>query len=206
MAKPANPIQMAVIGAAHGIKGELRVRTHTGDPMALADYGPLYDKDGRRFDIAEIRPAKGVVVVRFKQVADRNAAEALNGVELFVDRSALAETDEDEFYHADLIGLPVQDETARTIGKVSAFHDFGGGDIMEVTLTGGRSVLVPFTRAAVPIVDIAARMVGIDSLAAGLGPDDPGQPTPQERSREREADGFDPPRRPRGPKDAGGNR
>src|SRR5690606_15853715 len=152
--KPQSPILMAVIGAAHGIKGELRVKTFTGDPMALADYGPLYDREGRRFDIADIRPAKGVVVVRFKQVKDRNAAEALTGTALYVDRSALAETEEGEFYHADLIGLSVQDETARTIGQVSAIHDFGGGDIMEIEYPSGRTVLVPFTRAAVPIVDI----------------------------------------------------
>ena len=112
MSKLQNPVQMAVIGAAHGIKGELRVKTFTGDPLALADYGPLYARDGRAFEIADIRPANEVVVVRFKGVDDRNAAEALTGTELFVDRSALPEDmDEDEFYHADLVGLAVRDET-----------------------------------------------------------------------------------------------
>lgn len=206
--KPRNPILMAVIGAAHGIKGELRVKTFTGDPTALADYGPLYDKDGRRFDIADLRPAKGVVVVRFKQVGDRTAAEALNGTALHVDRSVLAETEEGEFYHADLIGLAVQDETAQTIGKVSAFHDFGGGDIMEVEFPGGRTALVPFTRAAVPVVDIGARFVGIDTVAAGLVDEDDAPPPQAEKPQRKggKPAGFDSSRRPRGPKDAGGNR
>jgi 16S rRNA processing protein RimM len=212
--KPEKPILMAVIGAAHGIKGELRVKTFTGEPMALADYGPLYDKDGRRFDIVDLRPAKGVVVVRFKQVADRSAAEALTGTALHVDRSVLAETEEGEFYHADLIGLSVQDETGQTLGSVSAIHDFGGGDIMEVELPGGRTVLVPFTRAAVPRVDIDARVVAIDTVAAGLVDDAEAPPpaaTPKPgkgKSAGKGAGkpGFDAGRRPRGPKDAGGNR
>jgi 16S rRNA processing protein RimM len=211
--KPQNPILMAVIGAAHGIKGELRVKTFTGDPMALADYGPLYDKDGRRFDIDDLRPAKGVVVARFRQVKDRSAAEALSGTALHVDRSVLAETEEGEFYHADLIGLPVQDETGQTIGKASAFHDFGGGDIMEVEYPGGRTVLVPFTRAAVPVVDPEARLIGIDSVAAGLVEDDEAPPPPPVATKGKAAkggatgkSGFDPVRRPRGPRDAGGNR
>ena len=88
--KPKNPVQMAVIGAAHGIKGELRVKTFTSDPVALAGYGPLYARDGRAFEIETIRPAGEVVVVRFKGVGDRTAAQRLTGTELFVDRSVLA--------------------------------------------------------------------------------------------------------------------
>ncbi len=206
--KPQNPILMAVIGAAHGIKGELRVKTFTGDPMALADYGPLYDRDGRRFDIADIRPAKTVVVVRFKQVGDRAAAEALNGTALHVDRSVLAETEEGEFYHADLVGLPVEDETGQRIAKVSAFHDFGGGDIMEIEFPGGRTVLVPFTRAAVPVIDLEHRFVAVDTVAAGMVEEDmPASPAPAADTRKAgRKPGFDAARRPRGPKDAGGNR
>ena len=181
MSKLSNPVQMAVIGAAHGIKGELRVKTFTGDPMALGDYGPLFDGKGRAFEVAAIRPAKEVVVVRFKGIADRTQAEALAGTELFVDRSVLPDdVEEDEFYHADLIGLAVHDETGAEIGKVTAVHNFGGGDILELTLGGRRGVLIPFTQAAVPQIDIAARKVGINSRAAGLlddpedeaGPDD----------------------------------
>ena len=134
MTKPQNPVQMAVIGAAHGIKGELRVKTFTGDPLALGDYGPLYARDGRAFEIIDIRPANTVVVVRFKGVSDRNAAEALTGTELFVDRSMLPDDgEEDEFYHADLIGLAVRDETGaddRQGGRRAQFRRrrHSGGD------------------------------------------------------------------------------
>ncbi|MHA6642420.1 ribosome maturation factor RimM [Mesorhizobium sp. A623] len=175
MPAPKNPIQMAVIGAAHGIKGEVRVKTFTGDPLALGDYGPLYAKDGRAFEIADIRPANTVVVVRFKNVKDRNAAEALAGTELFVDRSMLPDDGgDDEFYHADLVGLAVKDETGEVLGKVDAVHNFGAGDILEVTLSGRRGVLIPFSQAAVPEVSISGGFVHVDPAAAGLigGEDD----------------------------------
>ncbi|TIO06624.1 ribosome maturation factor RimM [Mesorhizobium sp.] len=199
MTKPQNPVQMAVIGAAHGIKGELRVKTFTGDPLALADYGPLYARDGRAFQIVDIRPANTVVVVRFKGISDRNAAEALAGTELFVDRSMLPDDgEEDEFYHADLVGLAVRDDTGADIGKVVAVHNFGGGDILDVTLGERKGVLIPFTQAAVPDVSIVEGFLRIDPAAAGLIDD--------EDSEAPGRDGFDPKGRPRGPKDAGGNR
>jgi len=197
MPKPENSIQMAVIGAAHGIRGELRVKTFTGDPLALGDYGPLHDKDGRAFEIVDIRPAGTVVVVRFKGVDDRSAAEALTGTELFVDRSALPDEEEDEFYHADLVGLAVKDEEGAVVGKVAAVQNFGGGDILDLTLDGRKGVLIPFSRAAVPEVSVAGGYVRIDRHAAGLIEDDE-EPGPE---------GFDMRKsRPRGPKDAGGNR
>lgn len=206
MSKPKNPIQMAVIGAAHGIKGELRVKTFTGDPLALADYGPLYARDGRAFEITDIRPANEVVVVRFKGVSDRNAAEALTGTELFVDRSALPDDgDEDEFYHADLVGLAVRDDTVAVIGKVAAVQNFGGGDILDITLGSRKGVLVPFTHAAVPEVSIADGFVRLDPVAAGLVEDEDGDGEPNIGPAPGD-DGFDAKRRPRGPKGAGGNR
>jgi len=196
---------MAVIGAAHGLKGEVRVRAHTGEPTALADYGPLHDADGNRFDIVDIRPAGNMVVVRFRQVSNRTAAEALNGRALFVDRSVLPDDlSEEEFYHADLIDLPVRDEAGALVGHVSAFHDFGGGDIMEVTLGSGRTVLVPFSRAAVPGIDLVRGEVGIDRRAAGLLDDEEGRDAAGGAGAGH--GGFNPDRRPRGPKDAGGNR
>ena len=199
MSKLENPVQMAVIGAAHGIKGELRVKTFTGDPLALADYGPLQARDGRVFQILDIRPAGTVVVVRFKGVNDRNAAEALAGTELFVDRSVLPDDgEEDEFYHADLIGLEIRDDKGAAIGRIVAVHNFGGGDILDVTLGGRKGVLIPFTQAAVPDVSITEGFVRIDPLAAGLVEDEDGE-APREED-------FDPKGRPRGPKDAGGNR
>lgn len=184
--RPQNPVQMAVIGAAHGIKGELRVKSFTADPVALADYGPLFSADGRSFEIASIRPAGEVVVVRFKGVAERTAAEALTGTELFVDRSVLPEAEEEEFYHADLVGLSVRDETGAALGRISAVQNFGGGDILEISGAGRGGAMVPFTRAAVPEIHVAAGYVVVDRATAGLVED--------------EAD------RPRGPKEASGNR
>lgn len=164
-----NPVQMAVIGAAHGIKGELRVKTFTSDPTGLGGYGLLQDRNGRIFEVADVRPANTVVVVRFKGVTTREQAEALNGVELFIDRAALPEElDEEEFYHADLVGLAAEDEAGEALGTVIAVHDFGGGDILEIALAGQRTVLIPFTRAAVPQVDMASGKIRIDPVAAGL--------------------------------------
>ena len=199
--KPENPVQMAVIGAAHGIKGELRIKTFTGDPMALGGYGPLYAKDGRAFEIDVIRPAGDVVVVRFKGVRDRTIAEGLTGIELFVDRSVLPAEEEDEFYHTDLVGLAVRDETGAEAGKVIAVQNFGGGDILEITFRGRKGVLIPFSQAAVPEVDITGGFITVDTLAAGLVEDADEDGVP-----DNERDGFDSKARPRGPKDAGGNR
>ncbi len=204
MPQPEKPILMAVIGAAHGIRGEVRVKTFTGDPLALGDYGPLYTKDGRAFEVQDIRPAGTVAVVRFKGVAARSAAEALTGTELFIDRSALPdEEDEDDFYQADLIGLSVRDETGATIGKVAAVQNFGGGDILDLTLGRAKGVLIPFSRAAVPEVSVAGGYIRIDPAAAGLAEDEDGEPD-METAPGRT--GFETGRRPRGPKDAGGNR
>jgi len=193
---------MATIGAAHGLKGELRVNTFTGEPLALGRYGPLYDRAGRRFDVLSARPQGNVIVVRFKGVDDRTAAEALNGTDLFVDRSALpADLADDEFYHADLVGLAVHDDSGNTIGRVGALQNYGGGDILEITLNSGRQALVPFTAAAVPQIALSAGFLRVDPVAAGLVEDE-----------ENDADGrdeqgaFNPRRRPRGPADAGGNR
>jgi 16S rRNA processing protein RimM len=169
VAKLENPVQMAVIGAAHGIKGEVRAKVFTGDPEALGDYGPVHDGAGRTFEVISVRPVKEVSIVRFRGVETREAAEALNGTALFVDRSALpAGLEEEEFYHADLIGLAVRDETGAEIGAVSAIHDFGAGDILEVARKGAPSVMLPFTRAAVPEVSPAKGFVRVDSIAAGL--------------------------------------
>ena len=163
------PVQMAVIGAPHGVKGDVRVKTFTGDPLALGDYGPLYTADGRKFTVAAIRPAKNVVVVRFREITSREQAEAANGTALFIERAALPDDlDEEEFYHADLIGLSVRDETDAVIGKVLAMQNFGGGDIVEVSLTGKRTVMIPFTLAAIPEISVANGFIKIDTLNAGL--------------------------------------
>lgn len=196
MTKPDNRVLLATIGAAHGIKGEVRVKSFTGDPLALADYGPLQSADGRHFEITDIRPANTVVIVRFKGVTDRNQAEALNGVDLYADRTALPPEEDGEYFHADLIGLAVRDETGATIGRVKAVQNFGGGDILELSLADRRELLIPFSHAAVPEVDVAGGSIRIDTLAAGLADDNDGDGALDIGLKAR----------PRGPKDAGGNR
>lgn len=190
MTKLENPILMATIGAAQGLRGEVRVKSFTSDPTALGDYGNLYAEDGRVFEILEIREAKTVVVVRFRGVNDRNAAEALNGLELFVERDNLSddELDEDEFYYADLEGLEAVDKDGKSYGTVSAVFDFGAGDLLELKGPGRRPALIPFSEAAVLEIDLDAGKILIDPDAAGLIEDpndrDPtavGKPKPKPR-------------------------
>lgn len=164
-----NPVQLAVIGAAHGIKGEVRVKTYTGDPMDLGSYGLLYDASGKSYEVLSIRPSKTVVVVRFAGVEDRNAAEALNGKELYVDHAQLPQDlDKDEFYYTDLIGLAVRDSAGVTYGKVSAVFNFGGGDVLEIKESGKKPVMIPFTLTSVPEILMEEGAILIDPLAAGL--------------------------------------
>ncbi|MND50676.1 Ribosome maturation factor RimM [compost metagenome] len=191
MSRPENPIQLAVIGAAHGIRGEVRVKTFTDDSLAIADYGLLYDGQGKAYEVLEARSAKTVVVVRFKGVNDRNAAEALNGTELFIDRSQLPddELDEDEFFQTDLIGLEALDSDGKSYGVVSALFDFGGGDLIELSLKGKRPMLIPFTEAAVPEIDFEKGTLRVDPYAAGLIADEDDNPlrddeeSPNEKKR-----------------------
>jgi 16S rRNA processing protein RimM len=160
MAADDKLILLGVIGAAHGIKGEVRIKAFTGDPLAIADYGPLTDEKGRRFEIAEIRPAKEVVVARLKGITSREAAESLNGVNLFVSRDKIpAPEDEDEFLQADLIGCAVVGPDGVVLGTVTTVANYGAGDLLDILLPDGRSVLMPFTKAFAPRIDIAARRI-----------------------------------------------
>ncbi len=200
--KPTNPVLLAVIGAAQGIKGEVRVKSFTQVPEGFAGYGLLYDASGRAFEVLETRAAKEVVVTRFKGILDRNAAEALTGTELFVERALLGNqvVAEDEFLHADLIGLAVVDGDGQQHGTVTAVLNFGAGDILEVSRGRGHSIAIPFTKAAVPDINFATKIITIDAMAAGLIEDE------DDAEAERLAKGQEPKERPRGPKDAGGNR
>ena len=182
MTKLQNPILMATVGAAQGLRGEVRVKAFTEDPTALGDYGNLRSLDGRVFEILEIREAKTVAIVRFRGVNDRNAAEALNGLELYIERDALPdeELDDDEFYYADLEGLEVFDDAGNHYGAVTGIFDFGAGDLLELKGAGRRPVLIPFSEAAVLEIDIEKGRLVVDPFAAGLkddgeGPD--GSPT-----------------------------
>nr|WP_248304823.1 ribosome maturation factor RimM [Breoghania sp. L-A4] len=155
---------MAQIGAAHGIKGEVRVKPFGEDPLALGSYGPLETQDGsRRFEVETLRAQKAMLIVRFKGVGDRNAAEALNGINLFLSRDVLPEPeDEDTFYQADLIGLEVVDVQGNALGGVVSVQDFGAGDLLEIASKGGRSFYIPFTLEVVPEIDLEAGRVVVD--------------------------------------------
>jgi 16S rRNA processing protein RimM len=159
----AAPICVARIGAAHGVRGAVKLWPFTEDPLAVMDYGPLMTKDGaRQFEVTHARPAKDHLVAMFKGVATREDAERLNGIELYVAREKLPATDEDEYYHADLIGLAAVNAANEPIGRVLAIHNFGAGDIIEIAPPSGPTLLLPFTNAVVPTVDLANGRVVIE--------------------------------------------
>jgi 16S rRNA processing protein RimM len=151
-------ILMGVIGRPHGVRGLVRVNAFTEDPEALADY-PLTDKAGREFTLAWISGNIAQLAIGGAKITDRNAAERLTNTELFAPRSALPAADEEEFYLADLIGLQARDHAGAVLGTVTAVHDYGGGSSLEIA-PGAQ--LVPFTRAAVPVVDLAAGHVVVN--------------------------------------------
>lgn len=177
MAGPDNKILMGTIGAAHGIKGEVRITSHTQDPEAIAAYGALdTDRAGLSITIEAARLQKNVLIARIKGVRDRNAAELLNGVSLFVDRDRLPDPDdEDDFYHADLIGLDARLDTGVSIGEVIALHNYGAGDLIEVQdKLKGDTFLFPFTKAVVPSVRISDGYLTISPpLDADPGEEEP---------------------------------
>lgn len=148
---------MGRIGAAHGIKGEVRITSFTEEPLALARYGPLTtNRPGLTVEIEHARATTNVLVARLKGVTDRTAAEKLNGVELYVDRDRLPPPDDDDFYHADLIGLEARLGDGTVLGKVTAIPNYGASDLIEVRdLRSGDTYLYPFTRAVVPEVHVA---------------------------------------------------
>jgi 16S rRNA processing protein RimM len=158
MIAKTNTILLGQIGAAHGIKGEVRIATHTQDPLAIGTYGPLdTDRPGLTITITKLRLQKNVVVAHIKGVSDRTAAEKLNGVNLYLDRSKLPDPeDEDDFYHADLLGLEARLDSGVVLGHVSAIPNFGAGDLIEIRdPQSGDTYLYPFTKAVVPTIRIA---------------------------------------------------
>jgi 16S rRNA processing protein RimM len=150
-------VLLAAVICAQGLKGEVKAKLFTAAPDALPRYGVLHTRSGRKLRITAFRPAKaGEAVIAFEGVSDRNAAERLKGAELFVDRAALLETEEDEFYHADLIGLEARDSEGRVLGKVTTLHNYGASDVIELARPDGDSVLLAFSRETVPVLNIAA--------------------------------------------------
>jgi 16S rRNA processing protein RimM len=169
----AAPICVARIGAPHGVRGAVKLWTFTEDPLAVKRYGPLATKDGARlFEVATAREAKGHLVATLKGVATREDAERLNGIELYIAREKLPATGTDEYYHADLIGLAAVNAADEPIGRVIAIHNFGAGDIIEIAPPHGATMLLPFTNAVVPTVDLAGGRVVIE-LPAEIEGDDP---------------------------------
>lgn len=173
---------MGRIGAAHGIKGEVRLTSFTQDPRAIAGYGPLTtDREGLSIEIESLRESGNALIARLKGVTDRTEAEKLNGLSLHLPRERLPEPDADDFYHADLIGLEVVLETGETLGTVAAVADFGAGDLLDIERPGGAgSVYLPFTREIVPTVDLPGRRLVARPPAGWLeeeaepGPTEPG--------------------------------
>lgn len=162
-ALPPGLVFLGEFGRPHGLAGEVRLKSHTGEPKAIAGYGPLTGADGRSYIIKHARQAAGdqpdLLVARVEGVATREAAEALNRMRLYAAREALGEPEEDEFFLADLVGLSVEGPDG-PIGQVAGVPDYGSGELLEVAITGRRqTLLLPFSKAFVPVVDIAARRV-----------------------------------------------
>ena len=156
-------ILVGVIGAPHGVKGELRLKSFTADPLGIADYGPLTDSDGKTLLFTKVRLLKDdMLVVKFDGVDSREDAAKLTRRELYVLRSQLPPPDEDEFYFSDLIGLHARTVSGEDFGVVAAVENFGAGDLIEIEKPDRTRILLPFTKAVVPHVDIAARLVTID--------------------------------------------
>ena len=168
-------VLIAVFGAPHGVRGELRLKSFAGDPAAFDAYGPLRDARGRAHEILSKRPLKDdMFVVRVKGCDDRDAAAALTHVELFVPRARLPVAEEDEYYVADLIGLDAVDEAGAVIGRIAGVENYGAGDILELAPAGGgETTLIPFREPFVGAVDLAARRVVMRPLELTEGEDAP---------------------------------
>lgn len=173
---------IGAITGSYGVRGEARVKSFCADPSAIGDYGPVTRDDGTTGKLTVIRPVKGGYAVRLAGVPHKEAADALRGQRLWVARTALPALPDDEFYHSDLIGLSAVDTGGADLGRVHAVHDHGAGDLLEVRPKGGAPVLVPFTQAVVPTVDLAAKRIVIDpprGLLPGDADDDDGDDEPE---------------------------
>ncbi|WP_414468083.1 ribosome maturation factor RimM [Methylobacterium currus] len=174
-------VLLGEFGRAHGLNGEVRLKSYTADPMAIGSYGPLTGADGSAIEIASLRPAAGapdMLIARVAGLSGRTGAESLNRLALYVARERLgAPEDEDEFFAADLVGLAVVDRAGNAIGTVRAVPNYGGGDLLEIaSAAGGSPALLPFTKAFVPEIDVAGRRIIVDppeDLFAPAAPRDP---------------------------------
>jgi 16S rRNA processing protein RimM len=154
---------LGIVTGPHGVRGAVRIKSFTEEPEAVARYGPLTDETGeRRFELHPIGTVKGVLIARLAGVEDRNQAEALRGLRLHLPRAALPPTAAEEYYHADLIGLEAVLYDGTPVGRVRAIHDFGAGDTLELARAGAPPIMVPFTRAVVPQIDLTAGRLVLD--------------------------------------------
>jgi 16S rRNA processing protein RimM len=167
---PPSRVLLGVIGRPHGLRGLVRVQSFTADPAAIAAYGPLSDEAGQRsFRLAVVSPGE-MPLVRIDGVTDRDAAARLTGTRLYVERDALPPAGEDEYYLADLVGCTAVDSAGETVGAVAAVHDHGAGAFLEIARERGPALLVPFSRVAVPVIDLAARRLVVDPPAEVVVP------------------------------------
>lgn len=168
MSKPEDMLCIGAIGGSFGVQGEVRLKSFCAEPTDIAAYGPLSTEDGRRFNVKLTRPVAGGLGARLSGVATKEQADALRGTSLYVERAKFPALPDDEYYHADLIGLAVQDTGGVAIGKVQAVHNHGAGDLLEITGPGLKEpLLLPFTRAIIPTVDLASGRIVAD-LPEGL--------------------------------------
>jgi len=162
----AKRLCVGIVTGPHGIRGGVRVKSFTADPADIGAYGPVSDEAGtRRFALRVVGMVKGVVLAELEGVNDRNAAEALKGLHLYVDRDQLPPAEEDEFYHADLLGLSARLQDGTVLGQVTGLYDFGAGESVEITGAKGQVTMVPFTKAAVPVIDLGSGTLTIDPPA-----------------------------------------
>lgn len=162
--KELERICVAAFTSAHGVSGAVRLKSYTENPDDVANFKTLYSEDGNRIYKLSVvsRTGKGELIVKVDGVQGRDEAELLKGERLFVARAELPEAGDEEFYHADLIGLTVKTVSGKTLGTVRAVFDFGAGDMLEILPKEGAIIMVPFTKAIVPIVDIAKGRVVVD--------------------------------------------
>jgi 16S rRNA processing protein RimM len=170
----ADLICVGAIGGAYGVQGEVRLKSYTSEPTAIADYAPLYTEDcGRTFDLVLTGSVKNGLSARMSGIISKEDADALKGTELFVPRDRLPSLPDDEFYHADLVGLTVYDTGGAMLGKVRTVQNHGASDLLEIGGPGLKTtVLLPFTRSVVPTVDLAAGKIIADP-PEGLLPEAP---------------------------------
>lgn len=164
MERESEQVCLGLIVGSKGLRGEVKVKSYTDDPQDVAAYGPVSTDDDRTLNLTVTGAGKGVIIANVEGVEDRTQADALKGLRLYVERSALPPPDADSLYQADIVGLKAVRTDGESLGEVVAFHNFGAGDVMEVQAEGRESILIPFTDAAIAEVDIAGQQILITPL------------------------------------------